>query len=138
MSAKDFIHDKVKNALIKDGWIITDDPFTLEYEDATAFVDLGAERVIAAEKDSQKIAVEIKSFVGRSALQEIEAAIGQYMVYLYFLEQVDPSRKLYVAVSDIAFETIFARKSVSFLVKRVNLSLIVVNLDSEEVVLWKQ
>lgn len=87
MPAKDFIHDKVKNALIKDGWIITDDPFTLEYEDATAFVDLGAERVIAAEKDSQKIAVEIKSFVGRSALQEIEAAIGQYMVYLYFLSR---------------------------------------------------
>lgn len=43
-----------------------------------------------------------------------------------------------MAVSDIAFEKIFARKSVSFLVKRVNLSLIVVNLDSEEVVLWKQ
>ena len=42
--AKDIIHNAVKNALIKDGWTITDDPLTLTYEDATVFVDLGAER----------------------------------------------------------------------------------------------
>jgi hypothetical protein len=29
------------------------------------YVDLGAEKIIAAEKDGKKIAVEIKSFIGR-------------------------------------------------------------------------
>ncbi|GIK56940.1 MAG: hypothetical protein BroJett015_26030 [Chloroflexota bacterium] len=50
MSARDIIHQGVKNALLKDGWVITDDPFTIQYEDATLFADLAAERTIAAEK----------------------------------------------------------------------------------------
>ncbi len=41
---KDIIHDAVKNALIKDGWLITHDPFIVQYEDARVFIDLGAER----------------------------------------------------------------------------------------------
>ena len=44
MPAKDVIHNAVKNALIKVQWIITDDPYTIEYEDATVFVDLGEDR----------------------------------------------------------------------------------------------
>ena len=31
MPAKDIFHDTVKNALIKEGWIITDDPLYLDY-----------------------------------------------------------------------------------------------------------
>ena len=72
MAARDIIHEPVKNALIKDGWTITDDPLALTYEDATVFVDLGAERIIGAERDGEKIAVEIKSFVGRSAIHDLE------------------------------------------------------------------
>lgn len=33
MPAKDIYHDVVKNALIKDGWTILADSYTLEYED---------------------------------------------------------------------------------------------------------
>lgn len=65
MAAKDLIHNAVKQALIKDGWTVTDDPYTLAYaEDVTVFVDLGAERLIAAQRDLDKIAVEIKPLVG--------------------------------------------------------------------------
>jgi len=63
MSAKDVIHDSVKNALIKDGWVITHDPFTIKYKDATLFADLAAQRTLAAEKAGNKILVEIKSEV---------------------------------------------------------------------------
>ncbi len=31
MPARDKVHDIVKNALIKDGWTITDDPLTLKF-----------------------------------------------------------------------------------------------------------
>ena len=31
MPARDYLHNIVKNALIKDGWIITHDPFTIVF-----------------------------------------------------------------------------------------------------------
>ena len=59
MPARDLYHDAVKNALVKDGWTITHDPFIVEIEGDRLYIDLGAERVIAAEKGTRKIAVEI-------------------------------------------------------------------------------
>ena len=84
MPTRDAIHDAVKNALTKEGWVITDDPYTIEYEDATVFIDLGAERVIAAERNGEKIAVEIKSFVGPSAIHRYGIGLGA----IYSLSQL--------------------------------------------------
>ncbi|BAZ23418.1 fdxN element excision controlling factor protein [Kalymmatonema gypsitolerans NIES-4073] len=65
--AKDIFHQQVKNALIKDGWIITHDPFTIRISEAVKLqIDLAAKNAIAAERDTQKIAVEIKSFIADS------------------------------------------------------------------------
>jgi hypothetical protein len=69
MPAQDIYHDNVKNALIKDGWTITHDPYTLTFGQKDVFVDLGAERIIAAAKGSEKIAVEIKSFQSEVIVQ---------------------------------------------------------------------
>lgn len=74
MPAKDTFHDAVKNALIKDGWTITDDPLYLSFGGVDLYVDLGAEKLIAAQKDEQKIAVEIKSFMQTSFTYEFHAA----------------------------------------------------------------
>jgi hypothetical protein len=134
--ARDIIHHAVKNALIKEGWTITHDPLSLEYEDATLFVDLGAERVIAAERQGEKIAVEIKSFTGPSAMHEVEVAFGQYMVYLGLLEVIEADRKLYLAISYSVYETIFGRKSIKLLRKRFQIPLIVVNVIDEELIRW--
>jgi XisH protein len=63
MPAKDRYHDTVKNALIKDGWTITHDPLRIRLaRGKNLFVDLGAERLLAAERGTEKIAVEVKSF----------------------------------------------------------------------------
>lgn len=51
MPAKDLYHDSVKQALIKDGWTITHDPYTLSFGQKDVFVDLAAERPLGAEKD---------------------------------------------------------------------------------------
>ena len=71
MPAKDHFHDHVRTALKKDGWTITDDPLTIVLEGTrdNLFVDLGAERLIAAEKAAQKIAVEVKSFISGCGCQ---------------------------------------------------------------------
>ncbi len=134
--AKDIIHDAVKNALIKDGWTITDDPLTLTYEELRTFVDLGAERVIGANRNGEKIAVEIKSFIGRSAVHDLEVALGQYVLYHSLLELKEPERKLYVAVSHISYDSVFQGKAVQMLIRRNKVPLIVVNIVIEEVIKW--
>jgi hypothetical protein len=49
MPKLDIIYNVVKNALIKDGWSITDDPHVIQYRKTVLYADLGAERPIAAE-----------------------------------------------------------------------------------------
>lgn len=66
MPAKDKFHETVKTALVKDGWTITDDPLFIKFGGVEMYVDIGAEKLIGAEKDGRKIAVEIKSFLGIS------------------------------------------------------------------------
>ncbi len=63
MPARDIYHNAVKNALIKDGWTITDDPLTLGIGGATVFVDLGAEQVLGAEKGRVKLPLRSRHFV---------------------------------------------------------------------------
>jgi hypothetical protein len=72
MPKLDIIHNVVKNALIKDGWIVTDDPYLIQYRRTTLYADLGAERPIAIEKSGQKLVVEVKSFVGTSKIQDLK------------------------------------------------------------------
>jgi hypothetical protein len=81
MPAKDVYHDTVKLALVKDGWTILTEDYLLEYGGDRLYVDLAAEKTIAAEKEEQKILVEVKSFLGRSPVSDFERAIGQYIIY---------------------------------------------------------
>jgi len=48
MPARDTCHDSIKNALIKDGWTITHDPLRLQWGVKDMYVDLGAEKIVAA------------------------------------------------------------------------------------------
>jgi hypothetical protein len=92
MPARDRYHDNVENALIKDGWTIIDDPLHVRWGKKDMYVDLGAERLLAAEKDQRKIAVEVKSFLGHSEMADLEQAIGQYTVYHEVLSRAEPER----------------------------------------------
>lgn len=96
--AKDLFHDIVKSALITEGWEITHDPFPVDYGDVQMQIDLGAERLLAAERDAEKIAVEIKSFTNPSAISEFHTAVGQYLNYRRALRSQEPTRILYLAV----------------------------------------
>lgn len=88
MPARDLFHDQVIHALIKDGWTITDDPLHIRWGNRHFYVDLGAERLLAAEKAERKIAVEIKGFVGKSDVQSLEQALGQFVLYGKVLSEV--------------------------------------------------
>jgi hypothetical protein len=107
MPAKDIYHDTVKNALIKDGWTITHDPLVLRWGTTDVFIDLGAAQLLAAERYGRKIAVEVKSFVGRSDVDDLEKALGQYILYHDILTQREPDRVLYLAVHEEVFFGVF-------------------------------
>jgi hypothetical protein len=96
--AKDKYHRHVRQALENDGWTITHDPFKLTIDGVNYPIDLGAERFIAAEKGTEKIAVEIKSFLAESMVNEFHTALGQYLDYETGLEEKEPERAIYLAM----------------------------------------
>ncbi len=136
MAQLDKIHNAVKNALIKDGWTITADPFEIRFKDIRVYADLAAERPFTAERDGEKIVVEAKSFVGRSSVSEFEKALGQYNLYLSFLEETSPEYKLFLAISDKIKDKFFDKIAIRHVIKRFALRLIVVDLEKEEIVGW--
>lgn len=72
MAAKDLFHEAVRRGLEKQQWTITDDPLELEWEEVKVKIDLAAERLIAAERGGEKIAVELKAL---SELQPLAISI---------------------------------------------------------------
>ena len=81
MSAKDKFHETVKTALQKDRWIVTHDPYPLQAGSFNLAINLGAEKIIAAEQERRKIAVEIKSFRSPSRIADFYSALGQFISY---------------------------------------------------------
>jgi hypothetical protein len=136
MPAHDIFHGQVKNALIKDGWTITDDPLKIKWRKKKLFVDLGAEKLLAAEKGERKIAVEIKSFVGKSDTNDLEDAVGQYVLYETLLEETNSDRTLYLAVHNIAFEAVFVQSFGAVLLKKGTVRLLVFDPRKEEILQW--
>jgi hypothetical protein len=92
MAARDIFHAAVRQALITDGWTITHDPFFVGFGGVDLYIDLGAEKLIAAERDNQQIAVEVKSFLGPSLVSDFHAALGQFLNYQLAMEAYAPTR----------------------------------------------
>ncbi|MEM7658817.1 MAG: element excision factor XisH family protein [Bacteroidota bacterium] len=88
----------MKALLEADGWEVTHDPLFVKTALATVEIDLGAEKVLGAEKGGNKIAVEVKSFIGHSKLQDLYKALGQYGYYLPALRRQEPDRKLIIFI----------------------------------------
>lgn len=137
MPARDLYHDAVRTALEKDGWMITDDPLILTIGLRSVFVDLGAEKLIAAERGTDKIAGEVKSSLSPSPISDLEIAWGQYFLYARTLQKQEPERILYLAVNQTVFQTLFAEEAGQLLMAEPGFRLIVFNSATEEIIQWK-
>ena len=137
MPALDHYHQIVRNALEKDGWTITHDPLTLIVGTDRVHIDLGAERVLAAEKGPRKIAVEIKSFSGPSRISDFEDAVGQYVVYRMALKRTEADRELYLAVPQPIVVSQFQRRELwnAFFTDE-NGRVLGYDVETEEIVQW--
>src|SRR5258708_192565 len=133
MPRRDIIHDAVKSALIKDGWTITNDPLFLEYGAEDMYVDLGAERLLAAERGTEKSAVEIKSCLGPSPVTDLHNALGQYQIYFAVLEKNEPERKLYIALSKSVYDDFADMDTFDLVVQRFQVALVIVRIAEEEI-----
>ncbi len=136
MPRRDIYHDTVKLALQKAGWTITHDPFPLQIGNKRLSADLGAERIISAEKGAEKIVVEVKSFVGESDVKDLEQALGQYILYHQILKEIGEDRKLYLAVSRPTFNSVFTIELGQMLLRNEIIKLLVFDDVAKEIVQW--
>jgi hypothetical protein len=134
--AKDLVYQAAKNALIKDNWLITHDLYTISFGGVNMAVDLGAEKLIAATKDNQKIAVEIKSFLNASAITDFYAALGQFLSYRLALSTIEPNRSLYLAIPIDAFDTFFQMEFTQIAIKQYQVPLIIYDPVKEVITQW--
>jgi predicted RecB family endonuclease len=136
MPAKDIYHETVKNALIKDGWTITAENLQLPWGGTRAFIDIIADEVFIAEKEGRKIAVEVKSFVGKSNLSELEKAVGQFIIYRFAMRREEPERELFIAVGEKIYNKLFLHPDVIELIEAENLRIIVFDEVKQVIVRW--
>lgn len=138
MPAKDVYHNVVLNALKKDDWTITDDPLTLQIDESVnVYLDIGAENILAAEKQGRRIAVEVKSFIGKSYPTQLYQAIGQYIAYREFLAIKDSARKLYLAIPKNTYKTHFNSEFTLLAIRNVQMSYLVYDINTETILTWQ-
>ena len=137
MPRKDSYHDQVRAAIVKDGWTITHDPYLIRVGRRKGYIDLGAEKLlIAAQKETERIAVEIKSFLGASDLDQFEDALGQFIVYLNALEEKDPGRVLYLAVPSGFYNRFFDDPFFVRLANRYEVKMIIFDETAQVIESW--
>lgn len=137
MPKRDKYHFQVREALEKDGWVITADPLDLTTGEVELFADLGAARILAAERHEEKIAVEIKSFLEeQSPVTEFHRASGQYDTYKFALMESDPKRLVFMAISTFVWRTFFQRPLIQKIVREKPLRIIVVDIETSTIDLW--
>lgn len=136
MPARDTYHNNLINALVKDNWSITDDPYFVKWGRRDMYIDLGASLLLAAEKEEVKIALELKSFAGLSPMNDLENAVGQYIVYHDVLKKTNPERILYLAVDEEAYEGIFSEPIGQLMLENHRLNLVVFHKLEEVIIEW--
>jgi hypothetical protein len=136
MSARDLFHQVVRHALEKENWQITHDPYALQTDSFDLAIDLGAEKILAAELGETKIAVEIKSFLGSSKISEFYGALGQFITYRLALQKLEGDRILYLAVPENLYDKFFATSLVQELLQQNTIYLITYDIEQENIVKW--
>ena len=139
MPARERDHQIVSHALEREGWTITDDPLTFRIEKRLVHIDLGAQRnVLGAIRGTEKIAVEIKTFAGPSDMADLYEAIGQYLVYQTFLAELEPDRKIVLAIPKAAWLGFFQEPIGQLILESQIPYAFAFDPDTEEILEWKQ
>ena len=126
----------MREALEKDGWEITDDPLYVAFKGKNVEIDLGAEPVVGATKEDELIAVEIKSFIGKSLLYSFHGALGQFINYRRMLRNTDPNRTLFLAIPIDVYRVFFRHPFGENAIEEEQLKLIVFDPKQKKITRW--
>ena len=122
--------------LEKEGWHITDDPYTIPVMRRHVYIDLAAEKIISAEKDAQKIAIEIKSFLSLSQISDLYNALGQFQIYKVALRNKEPDRVLYLAIPDNVYDWLMSDPFTIEVIEEYQLRIIVFKSEEQIITQW--
>lgn len=134
--ARDKYHQPVREALESEGWTITHDPFRVKFGGKKIEIDLGAEKLIAAERGTERIVVEVKSFLSKSIMYELHEAVGQFVNYRIVLGMRNEDRELYIALPEDIFDQFFGDEFGQTLLRELSMKLIVYKPDTKVIVKW--
>jgi hypothetical protein len=137
MPQRDRHHMAVRRALEKIGWVITHDPLILPFDTTRVFVDLTAHQV-GSNGVPGNVSIEIKVFSGSPFVDELEGALGQYILYRGLLDLYHPHYALYLAVPQSIYETRFQGRDILYVLSQNQIRLMVYNEKREEIVQWIQ
>ena len=102
------------------------------------YIDLAADRILAAEKDGDRIAVEVKSFVSPSVISEFHTALGQFVNYRIALRQQEPDRVLYLAVPADTYEAFFVLPFVQNVTASEQIKVVIYDAEREVILEWHE
>ncbi len=136
MPAKNRHHDAVRDALVAEGWTITDDPLFLRMGERDLFIDLAAERPGGEAVAVELIALEVQTFGGRSPVADLQQALGQFGVYQTVLEEQQPDRTLYLAVTEEVYDGILTEPMPLRVLERFAVKLLVFDPKLRRVLRW--
>lgn len=101
-------------------------------------IDLGAEKIIGAERENEKIAVEVKTLTKPSLTNEFHSILGQYLTYVSVLKRFDPQRILYLAIPLYAEERLEDYPFILSIIEEYHLNIIVFDKNTETILSWKK
>ncbi len=126
----------VRTALENEGWTITHYPYHIDLGFVDFYIDLGAERLIAATKDGEKIAVEIKTFLATSTISKFHIAVGQFINYRIALEEEEAERRLYLAVPLDIYKRFFKYPFIQKVIRLNQIPLLIYDIDKGGINQW--
>lgn len=133
--AFDDCHDQVVNALEKAGWQITEESYYIRYQGFEVFPDIKARQTNG--KTDEIIVVEVKCFADeRHYRDDVYRSVGQYLIYRNILRLKRSNAKIYLALPSFAYDLLFINLVVEETLKESNISLLVVDIEAEEIVRW--
>lgn len=134
--ARDKFHQEVRIALENEGWRVTDDPLYMKVGNIPVHIDLGAEKLIGAEKGDEKIAVEVKTFGIPSFITALHEAVGKYIIYREALKQTNSDRVLYLAMPSNVYDLYSREPIVKNVFKSYDFKVILCKPETNKLVSW--